>query len=139
MLGNKVVSQEEWLKACQPPPIDVGSAGNGGVRPARPNHQPFSGVWKFEQGTGAHSAPLLWCATPPFAIGPKFLTRLTVQAFGVGLIRACLGDCVFIRRARRRRRRSLRRRAEGSDDKRQDGRVKCHRSDHDASCLARPL
>src|SRR5262245_34334210 len=47
VLGNKMVSHEELLKACAPP-IDVGSAGT--VRPARPNHQPFSGLWKFGQG-----------------------------------------------------------------------------------------
>ena len=86
--------------------------------------------------------PSLQCATPLFAFRPEFLARLTVQAFGVGLIRARLRDCLFIRgaghRGRCRRRWSLRRRDGGGDDERQDGRAKCHRSHGVSSRAMKP-
>ena len=82
--------------------------------------------------------PSLRFAAPPFAFRPEFLARLTVQAFGIGLIRARLRDGLFIcgagHRGGCRRRWSLRRRDGGGDDERQDGRAKCHRS-HGASSL----
>src|SRR5215468_1930963 len=87
---------------------------------------------------GSGGRPSLRFATPPFAFRPEFLARLTVQAFGIGLIRARLRDCLFIcgagHRGGCRRRWSLRRRDGGGDDERQDGRAKCHRS-HGASSL----
>src|SRR5215469_7866511 len=79
--------------------------------------------------------PSLRCATPLFALRPEFLARLTVQAFGIGLIRARFRGCLFTCGAGGcRRRRSLRRRDGAGDDERQDGRAKCHRS-HGASSL----
>src|SRR5215471_15259784 len=84
--------------------------------------------------------PSLRCATPPFAFRPEFLARLTVQAFGIGLIRARLRGCLFTcgagHRGGCRRRWSLRRRGGGGDDERQDGCAKCHRS-HGASFLSK--
>ncbi len=66
---------------------------------------------------------VLWNVTREavfFCILTGILARLTVQAFGIGLIRARLRDCLFIRGAGHRRccRRSwsLRRRDGGGDN-----------------------
>jgi hypothetical protein len=63
---------------------------------------------------GSVDASLLRFATPLFALRPEFLACLTVQAFGIGLIRARLSGCLFTSGASHRggctRRWSLRRR-----------------------------
>jgi hypothetical protein len=40
VLGNKMVSHAEWMKACAPP-IDVRSAGNGGGTTGPPKSPDF--------------------------------------------------------------------------------------------------